>query len=329
MTTRSPQGDAQDIMLFDLIIIGGGPAGITAGIYAARKNLKTLLIAKDFFGLAGTATRVENWPGDFGVSGMALMQKLEKHLRALPIEIKCTRSDLVQACTRSDLVQAFCVGVSGGDEFTARAVIVATGAAPRALNVPGEKELAGRGVSYCATCDGPFFKDKAVFVVGGGNSGFSTALEMAKFAKKVYLVDKQEKLAADPVLQIQARENKKIEILVNTILLGIEGEKKVQAIIYKNLKTGKTFQQPMDGVFAQIGAAPNTDFLGGLLALNEKNEIKIDPSTGAASLPGVFAAGDCTDAPYKQMIVAAGAGAVAALSAYKYLGKDPSAIASG
>lgn len=303
--------------MFDLIIIGAGPAGITAGIYAARKALKTLLIAKDFFGQAGAATRVENWPGELGISGVALMQKLEKHLREFPIEILSGQKVRILKVAEPLSFEA----ESGSATFRAKAAIIATGAKPRVLGVAGEKELVGRGVSYCATCDAPFFKDKVVFVVGGGNSGVSTALEMAKFTKKVYLIDKQAEFFADPVLQIQAEKEGKIEILKETILQKIEGEKNVQAVVYKNLKTGKTFQQPADGVFVQIGATANTDFLGGLLALNEKGEIKVDPASGATSLAGVFAAGDCTDAPYKQMITAAGQGAVAALSAYKYLGK--------
>lgn len=321
-------------MLYDFIIIGGGPAGVTAGIYASRKKLNVLLIAKDFFGQIAKTGQVDNWPGEMAISGMALAGKLEKHLRQFPIEIK-TGQKVVAVQTQGiqgteflessnsrnsvPLAHHFIVQVESGEVFEAKALIIATGRNAKTLGIEGEQNFIGKGLSYCAICDAPFFKDKQVAIIGGGNGGFATALDLAKYAKKVFVFDKADKVSASEILQDQVSATGKAEILIKTEIFKIQGDKKIQSITFKNLETGKTFQQPMDGVFVQIGSVPATGFLNGLVDFNEKNEIKVDDTTLQTSADGIFAAGDCNDAKYKQLIIAAGQGAVAALSAYEYL----------
>ena len=310
--------------MYDLIIIGGGPAGITAGIYAARKKLNTLLLTKDFFGQIGSTGRVDNWPGEMGIGGMALMQKLEKHLREFSIEIK-TGQKIVEVARQlpsgSCRATSFRVRVESGEKYQSKSLIVASGRQSQELGVEGEKEFLGKGLSHCSVCDAPFFKDKQVAVVGGGNAGFETALDLAKFAKKVFLLERCPQPLADEILQEQAKANAKIEVLLNVELQKIEGQAMVQSIVYKDLASGKSFQQPMEGVFAQIGSLPTTDFLGKLVKLNKNKEIKVSPLTMETSQKAIFAAGDCNDTKYKQMITAAGQGSVAALSVYEYLQK--------
>lgn len=303
--------------MFDLIIIGGGPAGITAGIYAARKKLNALLITKDFFGQIAKTGTVENWPGEVSISGIALMQKLEKHLKQFPIEIKT--GEKVVVVKKSE--QGFLVQTENNNKFLAKSLIIATGRNARTLGIEGEQDFVGKGLSYCSICDAPFFKGKQVAVVGGGNAAFETALDLAKYAEKIYIFEKSAKLTADEILQEQVKAAGKAEILLEKELVKIEGKGKVEKIAYKDLKTKKIFQKPLDGVFVQIGSVPATGFLGKLVDFNEKNEIKVNPKTLQASLEGVFAAGDVIDAPRKQLIIAAGEGAKAALAAYDYLQK--------
>ncbi len=319
-------------MLYDLIIIGGGSAGITAGIYAARKKLNALIIAKDFFGQAGKTGQIDNWPGEMAISGIALMQKLEKHLKSFPIEIKTGQkvvsvrmslkgTECLLVKRHSVPSAPFTVQTENGESFMSKAVIVATGRNARTLGVEGEQDFVGKGLSFCSVCDAPFFKDKQVAVVGGGNAGFETALDLAKYAKKIFIFEKSPKVLADEMLQEQAKATGKIEILLEKELIKIEGQRKVQAIIYKDIKTQKTFQQPMNGIFVHIGSVPATGFLGKLVDFNKNNEIKVHSKILQTSQKGIFAAGDCNNLKWKQMIIAAGQGAVAALSAYEYLNK--------
>jgi len=301
--------------VYDLIIIGGGPAGITAGIYAARKKLKTLLLTKDFIGQAGKTSRVDNYSGFFGVSGQELMKKFEGHLKKFEIEIK--KDEEVTKVEKKG--EFFSVKAENSNEFKTKALIVATGRDPRPLEVPGEKEFIGRGVSYCSICDSVFFKDKAVAVIGGGNSGFEAALDLVKYAKRIFIFERSDKIMADEILQEQVKKEKSIEIHLNKEIKKIEGRDKVQAMVYQDLKTGKTFQVPIDGVFVQIGTIPATGFLKGLCEFNEKDEIKVDFESCGTSTPGLFAAGDVNNGKWKQIIIAAGEGARAALAAYEYL----------
>jgi thioredoxin-disulfide reductase len=313
---------------YDLIIIGGG---ITAGIYAARKRLKTLLITKDFLGQVAKTSQVDNYPGFFGISGMELIKKFEEHLKKFACPPAPKRSDGrrdIEIREGQEVTKVAVIGLANHkqfvvktekEEFQAKAVIVATGRDPRPLEVPGEKEFIGRGVSYCSVCDAPFFKDKAVVVIGGGNSGFEAALDLAKYAKRIFIFERSDKVIADGILREQVAKEKKIEIHLNKEVKKIEGKDKVQALRYQDLKTGKTFQVPIDGVFVQIGTIPATGFLKGLCEFNERDEIKVDFQTCQTSTPGLFAAGDVNDGRWKQIIIACGEGARATLAAYEYL----------
>jgi len=301
--------------IYDLIIIGGGPAGITAGIYAARKRLRTLVLTKDFIGQVGKTSQIDNYPGFFGIFGLELIKKFEEHLKKFEIDI-LEGEEIIKVEKKGE---NFLVKTKQKKEFLARAIIIATGRDPRPLEVEGEKEFIGKGVSYCSICDAPFFKDKSAAVIGGGNSGFEAALDLTKYAKRIFIFEKSDKIIADEILQEQASEEKKIEIHLNKEIKKIEGRGKVQAIIYDDLKTGKTFQVPIHGVFIQIGSIPATSFIKELVEFNEMDEIKINFETCETSIPGIFAAGDVNEGKDKQIVLAAGEGARAALNVYEYI----------
>lgn len=303
--------------MYDLIIIGGGPAGITAGIYAARKKLKTLLITKDFVGQTGKAGHIENYPGCFGIGGLELMGEMKKHLEKFEIEIK--EGATIKEIKKNK--EGFDVKITQKETYFTKAVIVASGRDPRPLEVPGEKEFIGKGVSYCVTCDGPLFRDKSVAVVGGGNAGFDAALELSNYCPAVYLLEFGSKAQADEINQEKARATKKIKVILNTQVKEVKGKEMVEFLIYEDLIKKEEIKIAVQGIFIEIGQVPATGFLKDLPVFNEKDEIEINLKTGETKIPGLFAAGDVTDAKYKQIIVAAGEGAKAALSAYEYLSR--------
>ncbi len=302
--------------IYDLIVVGGGPAGITAGIYAARKKLKTLLIARDFFGQLSKAGYIENWPGVIGNSGMDLMKALEHHLKQFPIEIK-TGEKVVEVSRKAH--RFYCVQTETNQQFSARAIIIAAGREPKKLGIKGEEEFIGKGVSFCSICDAPFFTNKQVAVVGGGNAGLETALDLAKYAKKIFIFENSPSLKADEILQEGVKNEKKIEIFLQKEIEEIIGDKTVQAIKFKDLENNKTLQMPMAGVFVEVGMRPVKDFTKGLIELSADGEIIIDPKTCQTSVEGIFAAGDVVNGKWKQAIIAAGEGAKAALAVYDYL----------
>jgi alkyl hydroperoxide reductase subunit F len=301
-------------MTYDLIIIGGGPAGATAGIYASRKKIKTLLIAKNFGGLmAGKSVTIENYPGFEEISGSELIGRFERQLKKQEIDIE---GDSVVKIEKKD--REFFVFTEKKKQFQSRAIIIASGSEPRNLGLPEEKEFIGRGVSYCSTCDGPFFSNKNVAVAGGGNSGFETAISLTDYAKKVYILEAGKEVRADGVLQDKAKKTGKIEVMTGVSIKKIQGEKFVSSLVFedseKNLKTLEA-----QGLFVEIGWQPATSFAKELLELNEKGEIVIDFKNNQTNVSGLFAAGDSSSVLFKQIVVAAGEGAKAALSAYNYL----------
>ena len=303
--------------IYDLIIVGGGPAGITAGIYASRQRLKTLLITKVFGGqVLEKAIKIENYPGFEEISGKELVERFKKQLAKynLPIEI-----DQVKKIEKKD--QIFLVETVSQKKFKSLTVIVATGAEPRILNAKGEKEFLGKGVSYCVTCDGPLFRGKKVAVIGGGNAGFEAAIFLAEIANKIYILEFSDKVRADKENQKLAKKTGKIEVILQAKVKEIKGEKFVSSLVYEDLATGKEKEIAVDGVFIEIGRIPATLFLGELADFNEKNEILVDPETMATKTPGLFAAGDCTVGKVKQIVTACAQGAKAALAAYDYLQK--------
>lgn len=303
--------------IYDLIIIGGGPAGMTAGIYAARQKLKTLLITKNFGGqMAKKAVNIENYPGFENISGLDLIQSFEKHLKSHEIDIEI---NTVKAVKKSGDV--FSLTTSDKQEFYSKSVIAASGADPRPLEVEGEKEFIGKGVSYCVSCDGPLFADKIVVVIGGGNAGFEAALSLSNYVKQVYIMEAGSKVRAEQSIQDQAKKISKISLLTEVILQKIQGKNFVESIVYQEKTSQKVVTLEAQGIFVEIGSQPATSFVKDLVDFNEKDEIIADPKTSMTRTPGLFTAGDVDDVPYKQIVIACGEGAKAAISASIYLQK--------
>ena len=299
---------------YELVIIGGGPAGLTAGLYAARGGLNVILIEKIVPGGQIIITDwIENYPGfPEGLSGPDLVQKMTEQVKRfdLPIEsnevVSVDFSEPVKKITLNDRT------------LTTHAIIIATGASPKKLGVPGEETFYGKGISSCATCDGPFFKDGIVAAVGGGDTAVQESLFLTKFAKKVYLIHRRDKLRAAAILQKRASANEKIEMIWDSVLTDISGLTHVENITVKNVKTGDKTQFSVDGCFIWVGTIPNAQFLGDSVKLDEYGFIIADLNM-ETSVPGVFAAGDVRNTPLRQVVTAVGDGAIAAISAENYI----------
>ncbi len=298
---------------YDLLIIGAGPAGMTAAVYAARKKLDTLVISKDVGGQTNLASSVETYMGYHYISGAELMQKFEEQVRQFPIALSI--GDEVTTLLVEDT--SFAVVTAQGKTFRGKAVIIASGRRARSLNVPREKELIGRGVSYCATCDAPLFGGMEVAVIGSGNPALTAVNELTNYARKIYNIVRVS-VKADPILVEKAKKSGKVEFFSGYAATEIRGKERVEGIVIKQIEGDKEIVLDVNGVFIEIGAVPNTEFAVNLVTLNDVNEIEVDCEC-MTNVPGLFAAGDVTNAPGKQIIVAAGEGAKAALSAYRYL----------
>jgi len=298
-----------------LCIVGGGPAGLTAGLYSSRSRLKTLLIEKGVLGgQIANADRVDNYPGfPRGISGLELAGLI--HQQAVSHGLETLSAEVTRLVPR---LGENIVSTTEGD-FTALAVIIAGGSQFRQLDVPGESEFRGKGVSYCATCDGPLFRDKAVAVVGGGDAAITDALYLSRFASSIKVIHRRNKLRAGKLLQEKARAEPKIEFVWDSVVTEVKGGKLVAELALKNTRSGKTSSLEVGGVFVAIGLVPNTGYLRGVLPLDEQGYIIADGSM-ATEVAGIFAAGDIRHNSVKQAVVAAGEGAVAALSAEKFIG---------
>jgi alkyl hydroperoxide reductase subunit F len=297
---------------YDVLIVGAGPAGLTAGVYCARKMLKALIVSENIGGQAMESWAIENYMGYRMVSGEDLMRKFEEQVRSQNMHMEL---DGILTLTRAgDLFEAT---TATGAVYTARAVILAQGKRPRKLGVEGEERYLGRGLSVCSTCDGPLFKDKAVAVIGGGNSALQTAIEMSKIAKEVHLIVRST-IKADEAYVKRYEEQKNIVTHLNHLVIALHGNALLSGITIKDRETGSETTLTLDGVFAEVGWIPNTDFLEGLVEMNADKEIIVDINC-RTSAPGIFAAGDVTNVRSKQVIIAAGEGAKAALEAYQYL----------
>ncbi len=304
---------------YDLIIVGGGPAGLTAAVYGRRKNLSVLVIAKSLGGQAALTREVENWPGSEMIGGFELMDKFKKQAEYFGTEFI---SNEVIKIEKND--GAFTISTSQ-ETFEAAAIILAFGLTPRDLNVPGEERLKGAGVTYCATCDGPLYKNKIVGVVGGGNSAIEAAEYLSKITKQVYLFHKTDDFRADPIILDKVKSSENVKLKCFTEIKEIIGEKKVEAVKIVDTKDNKEETITIDGLFIEIGHAPKTAWLKDTVNLNDKGEI-ITSRDCETSQPGIFAAGDCTDTTYKQIVIASGEGAKAGLQAYKYLANKENKI---
>jgi thioredoxin reductase (NADPH) len=299
---------------YDMVIIGGGPAGLTAGLYAARAKLRTLLLEKMFpGGQIATTFLVENLPGFAeGISGPDLAQAMEAQAKRFGLEI--VSGEAAQLISRGQVWE-----VDQGDrKLLAKAIILATGVEPIKLGIPGEEELKGKGVSYCAVCDGAFFRDEEIAVIGGGDSAVDEALYLTRFAKRVYLIHRRNALRAEKILQERAFKNEKIEIIWDTVVLEIMGQGGVKGLKLKNLKTQLTRDLPVSGVFFYVGTKPNSDFLKWVVELDEQGYVITDAQM-ATSCPGIFAAGDVRQKLLRQVTTAIGDGATAAYAAERYI----------
>ncbi len=301
-------------MIYDLIIIGAGPAGLTAGIYAGRKKLKTAILTKQIGGQSLSYT-IENYPGLMEISGLELVEKTKKQVEKYDMEIK--ESAEISAIDKKN--GNFSVKTEKGDSFEAKAIVIASGKMPKKINVPGAEEFEGKGVSFCTICDAPLFAGKSVAVIGGGNAALMAAMDLIPYAEKIYILQHRQMFIGDEILQEKLKKSGKVEFFVDAETKEIKGKNFVEGLIYENLKTGEKKELAVGGVFENIGYVPNTAFVKNFLKLNEKEEIIIDPWTGETSIKGIFAAGDATNIPFKQYIIAAGEGAKAALSAYYYI----------
>ncbi len=302
--------------MYDLIIIGAGPAGITAAIYASRQKLKFLILGLDIGGQVSWSSDVENYPAEPHLTGLELTKKLEKHLEKYNVNVR--QEEVVKLKKKKKK----CVVKTKKREYESKAVIIASGKKPKKLNVEGENKFIGRGVSYCATCDGTFFKNKKVAVLGGGNSALESALFLSKYAKKVYLLDIKKKLKGAPYLRNKVEKKKKIKHINKAFTRKIEGKKKVNKIIYE--KNGIKRELKVEGIFIEIGLVSKSDFTN--VKKNKWGEIKIHRSTrtneeNMTNVEGVYAAGDVTDIPAKQIVAAAGEGCKAALASFDYIHK--------
>lgn len=301
---------------YDILIVGGGPAGASAAIYSARKGIRTGIVSERFGGQVMDTLGIENFISVKATEGPKLVTALEEHVKEYEVDImNLQRAKSIQ---KNDENALFEVDLENGGKLKSKSVIVATGARWRELNVPGEKEFKGKGVAYCPHCDGPLFKGKHVAVIGGGNSGVEAAIDLANIVGHVTLFEFAGELKADDILQKRLYSLSNVDVILNAQTLEVLGSDKVNSMIYLDRKTNEKKTIALEGIFIQIGLLPNTDFVKNTVDLSKFGEIIID-SHGQSSLPGLFAAGDVTTVPYKQIIIAMGEGAKASLGAFDYL----------
>lgn len=309
--------------MYELIVVGGGPGGAAAGIYAARKKIKALLITETFGGQSEVSNDIQNWIGTKFVTGFDFAKMLEEHLRAQDgIEIldgdKVNKVEKVGEGPASP-AGGFKVSTEGGKSFEAKYLLITSGSHHKRLTVPGGTEFDGKGVSYCATCDAPIFKDKEVAVIGGGNSGLEAVVDLIPYASKIYLLHRRDELKGDPVTQEKIKGNPKVEIIWNAQTQEIFGNEFVSGLKYLDKVTNEIKELKLGGIFVEIGSVPNTEFLGNLVQLNQYGEAVIDHRNQKTSCEGIWAAGDVTDVLYKQNNTSAGDAIKAVLNIYDKL----------
>lgn len=305
--------------MYDVVIIGGGPGGVAAGVYAARKQMKTLFITADFLSQSAVSASIENWIGTVTIPGWEFASSLEKHLRAQDgIEIK-TGERVMKIEEKQE--GGYSVATDKDGHYDTKTIIIASGGRHRHLDVPGEEKFKGNGVVFCSTCDAPFYRDKRTVVIGSGNAALEAVEDLLPYASEIKLLVRSGELKGDQVTREKILASEKVSVTFHALTQEILGDQKIEGIRYKDTEIGEDKTVSTDGVFVEIGMVPNTEFIKDLVTLNEQGEIVLDHRTQATSRPGIFAAGDATDAPYKQNNISAGEGVVAALSAYDYVRK--------
>jgi alkyl hydroperoxide reductase subunit F len=314
-------------MIYDLTIVGGGPAGVAAGVYASRKRLKTLFVTKNFEGQSTVSEGIENWIGTIKISGKDLSNQLEAHLRAYAGDIVDIKQGL-RASKISKSGENFSITLNdeAGTTIETKTILIATGSRRRKLNIPGAEQFEHKGLTYCATCDGPIFADQDVVVVGGGNAAFESAAQLAAYCKSVTIINRSDKFRADEVTVEKVLSKPNVKAIKNAIPHSVKGEQFVTSFSYQEADTsgaetvnGKIVELPVTGIFVEIGLLPNTDFAKDITELDLVGKIIVDPKTQKAKTLGIWAAGDCTDGLYHQNNIAAGDAVKALEDIYNYL----------
>ncbi len=300
--------------MYDLVIVGGGPGGIAAGIYAARKKMKTALITDSFGGQSTVSAGIENWIGTKVISGFDLAKSLEEHVRA-QTGIDIIEPDLVTSIAKKD-EGMFALTTKEGKTLETKYVILASGSRRKRLGIPGEDAFDGKGVVFCTTCDAPLFSGQTVAVVGGGNSALESVLDLIPYAAKIYLLVRGDALKGDPVTQDKVKTHPQVEIVYGAVPQEITGSAFVDGLRYEDKNGGGVKTLPVTGVFVEIGLVPNSDFVKDLVKTEPYGHIVVDPATQATSCPGIWAIGDVTDSLYKQNNISVGEGVTAALNVY-------------
>ncbi|MHB8913960.1 MAG: NAD(P)/FAD-dependent oxidoreductase [Minisyncoccota bacterium] len=305
----------------DTLIIGGGPAGVAAGIYAARKQLKAVLIAEEIGGQSTVSEGIENWVGSVKISGADLAKSFRTHLDAVKGDF-VTLSLGERVISLEKTAEGFLAKTKSGKEFSGKAILIASGAGRRKLTIPGADKFENKGVTYCASCDGPLFSGMDVAVIGGGNAGFETALQLLAYAKSVTLIHRHKEFKADPITVEKARANPKMRILTHAEPVEVKGEQFVTGLSYTDKDTNTVKEIPVSGIFVEAGVIPNTDFARQLVELDGVGRITVDPHSQRAGIDGIWAAGDCTDELYHQNNIAAGDGVKAMEDLYLWVKKQ-------
>lgn len=307
--------------MHDTIIIGGGPAGVAAGIYAARKHLRTVLVAEEIGGQSTVSESIENWVGSVSISGSDLAKSFRAHLDAV-------KDDFVTLALGERVVSlakingGFSAVTKSGKEFTAKSVLVVSGASRRKLAIPGADKFENKGVTYCASCDGPLFADMDVAVIGGGNAGFETALQLLAYAKSVTLIHRHTEFKADPITIKKAVAHPNMHVILHAEPIEVKGGQFVTNLVYIDKDSSETKEIPVSGIFVETGVLPNTEFAKGLVEFDETERVIADPRSQRTSIEGIWAAGDCTDELYHQNNIAAGDGTKAIEDLYLWIKKQ-------
>ena len=302
--------------MYDLAIIGGGPAGVAAVVYSARKKINTILITENFRGQSAVSGEIQNWIGDISISGEELHKRLEKHLKYYSKDINIKEGEIVSLITKNN--DTFLI-TTNKNTYQTKTVLIATGNIRKKIQVKGASDFEGKGITYCTTCDGPMFSGMDVAVIGGGNSAFEAASQLLAYTRSVTIIQRSE-FRAEPIMMEKIFANPKAKGITNVDLLEIKGDKFVNAIVYKDKKTGETVELPVQGIFVEIGSNPSVEFVkNGIVKLDEKEQIIIDSKTQKTSTEGIWSAGDCTDGFYRQNNIAVGDAIKAVENIYRFL----------